>query len=279
MAANWSVQPLGPLLGAEVVGLDAAAIGPGDAARLREALDQHQLLLVRAPDMTPDQHMALGRAFGPLERHAFFPHLGPGYEEVSVLDSIGGARADSWHADESFLKVPATVTLTHAQILPPLGGDTCWTSMTAAYDALSDRMKGYLEGMTAMHDCARTLEMGLQYKACTYEQYLQMMARELRCEQPVVIRHPRTGRKALFVNATYTRYLVGVAPDESDAVLQYLYRHLTQVSLMYRHRWQTGDLMIWDNLFTQHYAVFDYPGQRRRMQRVSVLGTDPLEHA
>lgn len=279
MTSTWHVEPLGPVLGAEVQGLNLAALQPQDGPRLRAALDEHQVLLIRAAGLTPEQHLALGRHFGPLERHAFFPNLGPGYEEISVLDSVGGARADSWHADESFLQVPATVTLTQAQILPPLGGDTCWVSMTAAYDSLSPPMQRYLGGLTAMHDCARTLEMALQYRACSHEQYQQMLARQLHCEQPVVIRHPRTGRKALFVNATYTRYLVGVPSDESAAVLQFLYTHLTHVRFMYRHRWQSGDMLIWDNLFTQHHAIFDYPGQRRRMHRVSVLGTQPLETA
>ncbi|HQR03294.1 MAG: TauD/TfdA family dioxygenase [Proteobacteria bacterium] len=271
------ISPLSPVLGAEIEGLDITRPLAGPALEtLEQALAEHQVLVIPAAGLEVEQHLALARQFGTLETHTFFPNLGPGYEEVSVLDSVGGTRADSWHADETFLPRPLKATFLHARILPASGGDTCWTSMSAAYAGLSAPMQRYLEGMTALHDCAKTVEAGLQWGAATLSQYITALGQNLRREQPVVITHPRTGRRALFVNPTYTRHIVGVPPEESAAVLQYLYAHQTQVRFMYRHRWRAGDLVIWDNLHTQHHAVFDYPGQRRCMYRVSVLGDRPL---
>lgn len=277
MSVSFEVKKLGGALGGRIIGIDTSQpLAFDQLAGIQEALDEHQVLVIHAPEMTPDQHMAIGRQFGTIERHAFFPNLGPGYEEVSVLDSIAGARADSWHADESFLKQPLKVTMTHAKVLPAYGGDTCWTSMTAAYDALSPAMKRYLEGLTALHDCAKTVELGIPWGATTHEQYIAALQRNLRYEQPVITTHPRTGKKAIFVNETYTKHIVGVPPDESAAILSFLYEHLISVRFMYRHRWEVGDLLIWDNVFTQHYAVFDYSGQRRCMYRVSVVGDTEL---
>lgn len=277
MEYPFEVNRLGGALGARIEGLDLTRpLLQAELQGIERALMEHQVLAIHAPNLAPEQHMALGRQFGTIERHAFFPNLGPGYEEVSVLDSVGGARADSWHADESFLKHPLKVTMTHAKILPTYGGDTCFTSMTAAYEALSPAMKRYLEGMKALHDCAKTVELGVRWGAATYEQYIASLSRHLRYAQPMVITHPVTGRKAIFVNETYTQHIVGVAPDESTAVLKFLYEHVKSVQYMYRHRWLEGDLLMWDNIYTQHFAVFDYPGQRRCMYRVSVVGDREL---
>lgn len=276
---SFTIKRLGGVLGAEILGLDPARPLDGEgAAALRKALAEHQVLVLSAPEMTPDQHRAFARHFGTLEVHNFFPNLGPSYEDVSVLDSAAGTRADNWHADETFLEYPLKATFTHAKILPDVGGDTCFASMTAAYEALSPPMKRYLEGLHAVHDCARTTELALQWGVVDTARYAEAIAANKRQAQPMVITHPVTGKKSLFVNETYTRHIVGVSPDESAALLRYLCAHATQVRFQYRHRWRPGDLLVWDNVYTQHHAVFDFQG-RRCMYRVSVLGDQTLQPA
>src|SRR3954447_12576069 len=154
------VRPLGMVLGAEIVGLDLSRpLDDGARAGIHKALLDHQVVVVREIDLSPEEHVRLGEQFGEEEGHAFFPNLGPGHERASVLDSEDGTRSSMWHTDESFLERPPLGTLLHAKILPSVGGDTCWASMTAAYDALSTPMKRYLEGMTAEHGLARIAEL------------------------------------------------------------------------------------------------------------------------
>ncbi len=268
------LRRLASALGAEVTGLptDLAGIDDATIEALYGALLEHEVLLVHAPDLTPDGHMALGRRLGEIEVHAFFPNLGAGFEHVSVLDSDDGTTASMWHTDETFLPHPPMGTLTYARIMPPFGGDTLWSSTTAAYDALSPRMKQYLEGLEAVHDLSRTTELKLRFGGTTVEHYGAAIAEGRRTTHPVVRVHPETGRRAVFVNPTYTRHLVGLPPDEGDAVLDLLYRHMIKEQFTWRHSWREGDLLIWDNRSTMHRVLNDFDG-RRLMHRVSVVGT------
>lgn len=268
------LRRLASALGAEVLGLpsDLEGLDASTVDALYAALLEHEVLLLHAPDLTPDGHMALGRLLGEIEVHAFFPNLGPGYEHVSVLDSDEGTTATTWHTDESFLPHPPMGTMTYARIMPAFGGDTLWASTTAAYEALSPRMKQYLEGLEAVHDLSRTTELRLRFGGTTVEKYGQALAEGRRTNHPVVRVHPETGRQALFVNPTYTRHLVGLPHDEGDAVLELLYRHMLKEQFTWRHRWSEGDLLIWDNRSTMHRVLNDFDG-RRLMHRVSVVGT------
>ena len=152
------VRPLGMVLGAKIVGLDLSRpLDDGARAGIHKALLDHQVVVLRVVHLSPEER--LGQQFGEAEVHAFFPNLGPGHERISVLDSEDGTRSSMWHTDESFLERPPMGTLLHAKMLPPVGGDTCWTSMTAAYETLSSSMQRYLESMTAEHGLSRIAEM------------------------------------------------------------------------------------------------------------------------
>ncbi|MBU3702457.1 MAG: taurine dioxygenase [Acidimicrobiia bacterium] len=259
-------------LGAEVTDLDlTTTLDEATVDELYRGLVRHKVLLVRAPELTPDTHMALGRRLGEIEVHAFFPNLGPGYEQVSVLDSEEGTVASTWHTDESFLPHPPLGTLTWAKVMPPFGGDTLFASTTAAYDALSPRMKTYLEGLTAVHDLSRTTELRLRFGGTTPQAYGAALAEGRRFEHPVVRTHPETGEKGLFVDPTYTRHIVGLPPDEADAVLAFLHAHMLKEQFTWRHQWRAGDLLMWDNRSTMHRVLNDFTG-RRLMYRVSVVG-------
>jgi len=257
-------RPLSPALGAEVLDYDPDA-------DLLAGLVRHKVLLLRLPDLTPDEHMALGRRLGEIEIHAFFPNLGPGYEHVSVLDSDEGTVASTWHTDESFLPHPPMGTLTWAKVVPAFGGDTLFASTSAAWDALSPRMKEYLEGLVAVHDLSRTTELRLRFGGTTPQAYGAALAEGRRYEHPVVRTHPDTGEKGLFVDPTYTRHIVGLPPDEADAVLAFLHAHMLKEQFTWRHSWRAGDLLVWDNRSTMHRVLNDFSG-RRLMYRVSVVG-------
>lgn len=272
MPSTLAIQPLGPNLGAEVLDLDPAAIQSKETLiALEAALVKHEALVLHVPDLRPAQQLAIAQHFGEPEVHTFYPNLGEGFEQITVIDSKLGDRADMWHHDESFLPSPPIVTMTHAQILPPCGGDTCWISMTSAYEALSERMKRYLDGLSAWHDMNGPMTAALRQNVVSYERYLEVINTKRRHLHPLVTTHPVSGRKALYLSPTYTTHIEGLAVPESDAVLAYLHAHCQQVHFGFRHRWAVGDMVIWDNRSVIHNAILDYQPHQRRMHRASVF--------
>lgn len=276
MSSPMKLRALGPRIGAEVLELDMA--GQLSAATLQEleaALVRHETLVLHVPDMTPEQHLAIAHHFGEAEVHTFYPNLGKGFEQITVIDSKLGDRADMWHHDESFLPSPPIVTMTHARILPPTGGDTCWISMTSAYDALSPRMKQYLDGLSAWHDMNAPMTAALQHGIVTHERYVEVVTQNRRHLHPMVRVHPVTGRKALYVSPTYVTHIDGLPQAESRAILAYLHAHCMQVEFLFKHRWTLGDMVIWDNRSVVHNAIMDYTPHQRRMHRASVFARHP----
>ena len=272
MSSPFTVRPLGPAIGAEVLDLDLADVFlPETLQAIEAALVKHEALVLHVPELMPEQHLAIAKHFGEAEVHTFYPNLGPGFEQITIIDSKLGDRADMWHHDESFLPSAPIVTMTHAKILPPCGGDTCWISMTTAYDALSDRMKQYLDGLEAWHDMNGPMTTALRQNVVTHERYLEVIKMNKRHLHPVITTHPITGRKALYISPTYTTHINGLAPAESDAILAYLHAHCQHIQFMYRHRWTVGDMVIWDNRSVIHNAILDYKPHQRRMQRASVF--------
>lgn len=278
MSLPFTIRPLGPAIGAEVLDLDLTSVFlPETLAALEAALVKHEALVLHVPDLLPAQHLAIAQYFGEPEVHTFYPNLGQGFEEITIIDSKLGDRADMWHHDESFLPSPPIVTMTHAKILPPCGGDTCWISMTTAYDALSDRMKQYLDGLNAWHDMNGPMTAALRHSVVTHERYVEVIKMARRQLHPMVITHPVTGRKALYVSPTYTTHVDGLAMAESDAVLAYLNAHCQHIRFVFRHRWRVGDMVLWDNRSVVHNAILDYQPHQRRMQRASVFARVPLQ--
>jgi taurine dioxygenase len=281
---------LSPVLGAEVTGLDLSRpLGDNAFKDLHQAwLDHHGLLVVRGQKLQPEAQVAFARRFGPLfgeDDHfqdSVKPYLLPGNPAVyrvsnKVKEGVAQGRAragDYWHSDVSFRRHPAQASLLHAIEIPPAGGDTMFADMQQAYDALSDAMKALIDGLEAVHDFALAAANSGTYRAD------QLISTDFdgqnRCIHPVVIRHPETGRKALFVNPGFTAGLVGFEPEESRALLGFLFAHATRHEFIYRHRWAPGDLVIWDNRSLMHHAVVDYEGKGERyMHRVTVIAGQP----
>jgi len=265
------VVRIGGALGARVTGIDwAGGLDEPTLEAVGAALAEHHVLVVDARAMTPAQHVELARHFGEPEHHEFFQNEGPGFEHMTVLDSTRGDRSNMWHIDEQFLTRPPTVTMTHAKVLPDHGGDTSFISLHAAYDALSEPMRRYLDGLTALHDYALIAEMAWQGGSGGPEVLAEALLKGKHASHPVVLAHPVTGRRALYVSPTYTRFLEGVPRIESRAVLEVLFLHVLKPEFGYRHQWAVGDLLVWDNRSVMHHAAYDYDG-RRLMHRISVI--------
>jgi taurine dioxygenase len=278
-AADVDVRPLTASIGAEVRGiqLERATDDPDVMARIEQALHDHLVLFFRDQhELTPDGQVRFASAFGPIEYHAFAkPH--PEHPEMVVLDQTTPERdgSNSWHSDSSFLEQPAFGSVLRAVQLPPLGGDTCWASMYAAYDALSPRLRALLDGCTGVHDIIVPLEKAIAGGHSVGSDLAAIRREWPPVEHPVVRTHPVTGRKALYVNNNFTTRMNGIAKEESDVLLPFLLQHVQRPDFQVRFRWEPGAVAFWDNRCTQHYAVPDYSGHRRVMHRVTITGERP----
>lgn len=266
------ITRLNGCLAARVSDIDwASGLTDEEMNTIGATLDDYGVLCIEAAQMSPDQHVALGKHFGELEHHEFFDNQGAGSEHITVLDSTRGDRANMWHVDEQFLQHPPIITMTHAIELPPYGGDTAFISLGAAFDGLSPRMKAYVDGLTALHDLGKIAELRWQHGNADGALLAAEVSKGKYASHPVVLTHPHTGRKGIYVSPTYTRWIEGLPPVEAKAILDFLYVHLQKPEFAYRHRWQTGDMMVWDNRSVMHYAALDF-ADRRLMHRISVIG-------
>lgn len=273
-----STRKLNGALGARVDGIDfgdgTQPLGKGALDAVEAALCEFGVICVPARGMSPAQHLALAHHFGTPEHHTFFPNLGPGLEEVTLLDSERD-RSNMWHADEPFLEYPPIITMTHAQQLPSYGGDTLFIGLHAAYDALSPQMQAYVADLTAVHDLAMIAEHSWARGGADAARLIQMLETGKHARHPLVVRHPHNGRNAVWVNETYTRHIEGLPALEAKSLLAFMFQHVQKPEFQYRHQWQLGDLLIWDNRSVLHYAAYDY-SERRIMHRVSVLANERL---
>ena len=265
-------------IGARVHGIDLSQ--PIDAAAvmaIRDGLDEHAVLFfVNQPKLSAAEHVRFASAFGEVEITPFQTASSP-VPEVMVLDQSEprGQGADHWHADSTFLETPPMGAILQAHVMPAVGGDTCFSSMCAAYEALSPAVRALLDGLTAQHSPLPTLER-------TRGRALYKPVPELETlppvPHPVVTVNPRTGRRQLYVNANFTIAIEGLTRAESDHWLRYLFAHIKSPEFQLRYRWNEGDVAFWDNQAVQHYAVADYASQRL-MQRVTLVGERPISIA
>jgi taurine dioxygenase len=263
-------RPLSGTLGAEVEGVDLASrLDDGTLAELRALLDRHLVLFFANQGIGDDEQLALASRFGSPYVHPIGRTLGRTTAGVEhIVDSVEHPPyQDRWHTDVSWDPFPPIYGFLRAEDLPSRGGDTIWASMYAAYDALSSVMQRMVEPLVAVHDMgsmrAFIEKAGAEVVARTREQFPG-------AEHPVVGVHPSTGRRYLNVNREFTDRIVGMNPDESQAVLGLLVQHAANPNFQHRHSWTGGELAVWDERCTQHFAVADYLPERREMARVVV---------
>ncbi|MEZ5550522.1 MAG: TauD/TfdA family dioxygenase [Pseudomonadales bacterium] len=254
--SQWQINRLAPALGAEIPGVRLAHASDTDIKTIKELLLEHQVLFFPGQEITVDEHVELGRRFGPLEGHPNLKNPFTQHPELFELAATQGGVADEWHTDITFRDQPALMSILHMVRCPQTGGDTMWASLYRAYDELSEPMQALCEGLTALHD------------ALPHNRPDQMAV------HPVVRTHPETGRKALYVNEHFTRRIVEMNAYESDALLRHLTRWVSNPRFTVRYRWREHTIAMWDNRCTQHFVLNDFEGERV-IQRVTVMGDRP----
>jgi taurine dioxygenase len=274
---SLSLTPLTPTIGAEVAGIDLSRpLSPAHKVALRQALLDWKVLFFRDQDITTEEHLAFARNFGELEVHPFAPSK-PGYPEVLAIthDRESRGRENTWHSDVTWRLEPSLGSILRAVEVPPVGGDTLFADMYAAYEGLSDEVKTRIDGAMAVHDFTH-FRARMRRRGKTEAEIEAFNAAYPKPTHPVVRTHPETGRKALYVNAAFTIEIVGLETAESDALLAHLYAQAAIPEYQCRFRWETNSIAFWDNRASQHYAVSDYWPAVRRMERVTVVGDKPV---
>ncbi len=272
-ANHLTVTPLNPTIGAVVSGIDLAeAHTDAVIADVRAALLAHKVLFFEDQRLTAPAQRDFAARFGELHIHPLYPG-DDAAPEILLLDNHAGNPTDNdhWHTDVTFLERPAMGGLLYARELPPIGGDTLWSSMTAAYQALSPPMRTFLAGLSAVHDFAHAFPPSSVVSAnAGSARYETARAQHPPVIHPVVRTHPETGEAGLFVNSGFTARIKGLRHEESRALLDFLFHHIQKPEFCVRWRWGPGALAFWDNRCTQHYAVNDYYPNHRTMQRVTI---------
>lgn len=278
VASGIAVRRLSGGCGAEISGIDLAGeIGNSQWQAVRQAFIDHGVIFFRGQTLTPEQHLAFARRWGRIDVNRFFTPV-PGHPEIAEVrkekeqrKNIGGV----WHTDHSYDAEPAMGSILVARELPEDGGDTLFASMYAAYEALSDGLKRTLLALRAVHSAEQAF--GAKAAQNLYEGELKRFSNPHlavgEVSHPVVIRHPESGRPALYVNRSFTLRFEGWTAEESRPLLEQLYAHAVRPEFTCRFRWEPGSIAFWDNRCTLHYAANDYHGERRLMHRVTVAGS------
>ena len=270
------VTPQSTALGAVISGIDLSKEPSKRAmAELEDAFGRYSVIFFRDQNLTPQQHIAMAERWGAINVNRFFkpldgyPQIAQVIKEANQKENIGG----TWHTDHSYDLIPAMGSMLYAREVPTVGGDTLFSSMYLAYEALSEDMKKMLADLKAWHSSRHAFG----YSVTDSEHFEDgRLANPGQATQdalhPVVITHPLTGRKALYVNADFTVRFDGWTVEESQPILDLLYAHGARQEFTCRFHWEPGSIAFWDNRATWHYAMNDYQGHRRIMHRITLEG-------
>jgi taurine dioxygenase len=282
MNARISTRILTPTIGAVVDGVDLSK--PQDEeqiAAIRGALLQHKVIFFEDQHITPVQHRDFAARFGQLHTHPLYPGV-PEAPEMFILDNHADNPTDNdaWHTDVTFIETPPLGAILYAKLLPPEGGDTCWSNMQAAYEGLSKPLQRFLSELDAVHDFARGFPArGTVATQAGADKHAKALDEHPPVIHPVVRTHPETGADGLFVNYGFTDRIKGLRREESNALLNMLFVHIQKPEYQVRWKWKPNSIAFWDNRVTQHYAVNDYLPHRRIMNRATILGDRPYNRA
>lgn len=271
-----AVTPLEPNVGAEISGIDLSTpLNQADLSAVRDALGEHGVIFFRDQDISSEDHLRFAKAFGDININRFF-HPIEGFPEIANVQrqpDEEGATGWYWHSDHSYDRIPAMGSVFVAREIPPVGGDTLFAGMAAAYAALSPGLRSVLEGLEAWHSDQVCPEVADPRLHETFGDRLPgLQDAGVRAKHPVVIRHPISGRKTLYINSGFTERFDGWTVEDSRALLDFLYDHATQPQFTYRHRWRDGDVAFWDNRATWHCALDDCYGHKRVLHRITIEG-------
>jgi taurine dioxygenase len=271
-ATRIGVTPLSPAIGAEIHGVDLREdLSDEVIAGIRQALLDHRVIFFRDQAITAREHIAFARRFGALEIHPATPKDQPDPEILRIAHGPKSRGSENnWHSDVTWRAEPSMGSVLRAIEVPPVGGDTLFASMDAAYDALSPAMQQWVCSLTAVHDISRVFvdRLGISRE--------ELLARYPLQEHPVVRTHPETGRRTLYVNTGFTSHIKGLSKKESDWLLDHLYSMAAIPEFQCRFRWAPNSIAFWDNRACQHYAASDYFPAVRVMERVTIAGDRPF---
>jgi len=265
--------------GAVVRGVNlSGTLTDAEVAEIRKHWLEHQVIAIVDQDMSVEDIERFALTVGPFGSDPFFEAI-PGHPHVAQVrrdaDEKTPIFAEAWHSDWSFQKEPPAATLLRSEVTPPVGGDTLFADCARAYDALSDAMKAVLAPLRAVHSASRAYGAQGVFAKETAKRTMEIIVSpeaDKTISHPLVRTHPVTGRKALYVSPVYTVGIEGMTLKESQAILGFLFAHMTQDEFVYRHRWRQGMLLMWDNRNTVHYADGGYDGHLRVMHRTTVAG-------
>ena len=276
------VRPIAGALGAELAGVNLANMSDAVFADVHDAFLAHQVVFFRDQTLTPAEQVGLARRFGEIHFHPYVQGLEEQPEVLEIVkreddkQNFGG----TWHTDQAFAPKPALATFLYAKETPPFGGDTMFTNMYLAYEALSDGMKRMLGPLRTLNLGDRGAAAGGPSRLERAQGKTAMRVKDpgdapTQAEHPLVRTHPETGRKSLFLSSHTVRF-VDMTTEESAPLLNFLRQHAVRPEFTCRFRWEPGSLAIWDNRCTQHFALNDYHGHRRVMHRITVKGDVPV---
>jgi taurine dioxygenase len=275
-SAQITITPLAGSIGAEIGGVDLANIDDDTVTAIRQAWLEHLVVFFRGQALDPNDFLAFARRIGEPGRYPFVPGI-EGCPEIIAVTKLPHEHVNFggiWHSDTAYLDEPPMATMLLAREVPPVGGDTLFANMYAAFESLSPAMRSMLEPLhavnsSAMADVSKTREDRMRDLGPTDDVPLYEAV------HPVVRTHPETGRKSLYVNVAHTARFAGMTEEESRPLLQFLFQHQVRPELTCRLRWEVGTLVLWDNRCVQHNPVNDYHGHKRVMHRITLSGDRP----
>ena len=274
-SSGIKIKKYSPNLGAIITGIDLSKeINKDQFKDIHKAfLDNQVLFFQNQNEISPEVHLKLGKLFGELHMHPAAPSM-PGYPEIFEIHAHKNskvANGEFWHSDVSCDIKPPLGTMLQLHILPETGGDTMFSNMYSAYNELSDKYKSLLDGLIAIHESEHLYIGRYEDRGVNRDNIKTPVA-----NHPLIRTHPITGKKAIYVNRTFTTGIEGMNKNESSSILEFLFEHCEHVNFQIRYRWNKNDMAFWDNRCTMHRAIWDYWPNERKGRRVTIKGDKPV---
>ncbi len=273
----FELRPLTGSLGAEITGVDLDGTSDAVIADVQNALDHYHVLAIRDQQLEPNSFHTLARRFGPFSGNPVHVPL-DGFDDLvrftRKAEDRGPVVGEDLHMDLAWMKIPPGITMLYGEEIPPVGGDTLFASLSAAYEGLSDAMRDLIQNLVGVHSGKGVYALNASHTALSVKKSGQAVD-DIESEHPVVCRHPNTGRKHLYISRALCRF-VGMTEAESKPIIDYLISHAQRVEYTCRLRWSPKTLTMWANTCLMHAAINDYSGQRRVVLRTTVAGTPPM---
>ena len=274
-SSGIKIKKYSPNLGAIITGVDLSKeINEDQFKDIHKAfLDNQVLFFQKQNEISPEVHLKLGKLFGELHMHPAAPSM-PGYPEIFEIHAHKNskvANGEFWHSDVSCDIKPPLGTMLQLHILPETGGDTMFSNMYRAYNELSDKYKSFLDGLIAIHESEHLYSGRYEDRGVNRNNIKTPVA-----NHPLIRTHPITGKKAIYVNRTFTTGIEGMNKNESSSILEFLFEHCEHVNFQIRYRWNKNDMAFWDNRCTMHRAIWDYWPNERKGRRVTIKGDKPI---